>query len=83
MFNHRMTMVWTLSSIILAQPGLIAQQKDSTKKSDDKWDVAASHEPSKEIECETDEGTWISVDISLDGKKVAFDLLGNIYYYAN
>ncbi|MBI5474209.1 MAG: PD40 domain-containing protein [Ignavibacteriae bacterium] len=48
-------------------------------KKEDKWDVAASHGPSKEIVFETDEGTWISVDASPDGKKIVFDLLGDIY----
>ncbi|MBM2842062.1 MAG: amidohydrolase family protein, partial [Bacteroidetes bacterium] len=50
---------------------------DSTKK-EDKWDVAASHGPSKDVEFDTDEGTWISVDVSPDGKKIVFDLLGDI-----
>ncbi len=64
---------------ILTPFSLNGQQKDSTKKDEDKWDVAASHGPSKNIEFETDEGTWISVDVSPDGKKIVFDLLGDIY----
>ena len=52
--------------------------KDSTKK-DDKWDVASPHGPSTDIEFESDEGTWISVDVSPDGRKIVFDLLGDIY----
>ncbi|MEO7963528.1 MAG: amidohydrolase, partial [Gemmatimonadaceae bacterium] len=31
------------------------------------------------IDIDTDEGTWISTDVSPDGKMVAFDLLGDIY----
>jgi len=53
--------------------------KDSTEKRDDKWDVAAPHGTFKEIEFDTDEGTWMSVDVSPDGKKIVFDLLGDIY----
>lgn len=49
------------------------------EKKEDKWDVAAQHGPSKDIEFETSEGTWISVDVSPDGKKIVFDLLGDIY----
>lgn len=61
-----------------------AQEKKDTvavpaEKKPEKWDVAASHGPSKDIEFETDEGTWISVDVSPDGKKIVFDLLGDIY----
>ena len=31
------------------------------------------------IEFETDEGTWISLDVSPDGKTIVFELLGDIY----
>ncbi|HLB00327.1 MAG TPA: amidohydrolase, partial [Bacteroidota bacterium] len=52
---------------------------DSTKKKDAAWDVSAHHGPFTDIEFETDEGTWISVDVSPDGGTVVFDLLGDIY----
>lgn len=35
--------------------------------------------PSRTVLFETDEGTWMSVDVSPDGKTVVFDLLGDIY----
>ena len=79
MFKHLIPSFWILIIIILTPFSLNGQQKDSTKKGEDKWDVGASHGPSKEIEFETDEGTWISVDVSPDGKKIVFDLLGDIY----
>jgi Tol biopolymer transport system component/imidazolonepropionase-like amidohydrolase len=44
-----------------------------------KWDVLAKHGPSKDITFETSEGTWMSVDVSPDGKTLVFDLLGDIY----
>jgi Tol biopolymer transport system component/imidazolonepropionase-like amidohydrolase len=53
--------------------------KDSSKKTDQKWDVSAKHGPSADIEFDTDEGTWIAVDVSPDGKQLVFDLLGDIY----
>lgn len=44
-----------------------------------RWDVSAKHGPSQEIEFQTTEGTWMSVDISPDGRTLVFDLLGDIY----
>ena len=49
---------------------------DKEKK---KWDVQAEHGPSKTVEFDTDEGTWMNVDVSPDGKEIAFDMLGDIY----
>src|ERR1700692_4176985 len=36
-------------------------------------------QPTRKIEFNTDEGTWLSIDVSRDGKTVLFDLLGDIY----
>ncbi|MBL7825011.1 MAG: PD40 domain-containing protein [Saprospiraceae bacterium] len=46
-----------------------------------KWDVNNPKTPInyKDISFTTDEGTWMCVDVSPDGKTVAFDLLGDIY----
>ncbi|MDQ3522731.1 MAG: amidohydrolase, partial [Gemmatimonadota bacterium] len=44
-----------------------------------KWDVAARHGPAREINFATDEGTWMSLDVSPDGRQIVFDLLGDIY----
>jgi imidazolonepropionase-like amidohydrolase/Tol biopolymer transport system component len=35
--------------------------------------------PERKIEFTTDEGTWMSVDISPDGQTIIFDMLGDIY----
>ncbi len=35
--------------------------------------------PTRTIEFPTDEGTWMSVDVSPDGKVIVFDLLGHLY----
>lgn len=71
------------SGILISSLSLAQTAKDTSSAEDgkmkDKWEVAAFHGPSKEIEFETDEGTWISLDVSPDGKKIVFDLLGDIY----
>ena len=35
--------------------------------------------PEREVKFTTSEGTWMSVDISPDGSRIAFDLMGDIY----
>ncbi|HLL74308.1 MAG TPA: amidohydrolase family protein [Pyrinomonadaceae bacterium] len=45
----------------------------------EKWDVEGAHGPVKTVEFDTDEGTWMSCDVSPDGQWIVFDLLGDIY----
>ncbi|MDQ6830475.1 MAG: amidohydrolase, partial [Gemmatimonadota bacterium] len=35
--------------------------------------------PARTIDIDTDEGSWISVDVSRDGRTIVFDLLGDLY----
>jgi Tol biopolymer transport system component len=35
--------------------------------------------PTKPLQFTTDEGTWLSLDLSPDGKTIVFDLLGDLY----
>ena len=44
-----------------------------------KWDVAAELGPTTKLAFDTSEGTWMNVDVSPDGKRIVFDLLGDIY----
>jgi Tol biopolymer transport system component/imidazolonepropionase-like amidohydrolase len=46
---------------------------------DTAWDVTLARGETRTIDFTTDEGTWMSVDPSPDGRWVAFDLLGHIY----
>jgi Tol biopolymer transport system component/imidazolonepropionase-like amidohydrolase len=47
--------------------------------SSDPWDVNLPHAPHDTLRFETREGTWMSVDVSPDGKMLLFDLLGDLY----
>ena len=38
-----------------------------------------SLEPERKVTFETDEGTWISLDVSPDGQTIIFELLGDLY----
>jgi len=48
-------------------------------KDDAKWDVSAPPTPMREVSIRVEEGTWMNIDVSPDGRSVAFDLLGDIY----
>lgn len=43
------------------------------------WDVTLARGETRNIDFVTEEGTWLSLDISPDGQWVAMDLLGQIY----
>ena len=56
---------------------LLAAQESPAE--DDEWDVTLARGETREIDFTTEEGTWMSMDISRDGRWVAFDLLGHVY----
>ncbi|HEV7671124.1 MAG TPA: amidohydrolase family protein [Thermoanaerobaculia bacterium] len=75
-----------LAPILLAAqwgtaPPLRAQDEKKDEKKEEKWDVNApvGLGPSHEVTIDVDEGTWISLDVSPDGKEIVFDLLGDLY----
>jgi imidazolonepropionase-like amidohydrolase/Tol biopolymer transport system component len=49
------------------------------EKKDAKWDVMNPPGPTYDVAIDTAEGTWMSLDVSPDGREIAFDLLGDIY----
>ncbi|MBY0571392.1 MAG: hypothetical protein K2P61_08900, partial [Burkholderiaceae bacterium] len=52
------------------------KKADADKK---KWDVNNPPGEKQTVNIDTRSGTWMSVDVSPDGKQVVFDLLGDIY----
>jgi len=44
-----------------------------------KWNVNEKRAASKDVDYEVSEGTWMSLDVSPDGRTVIFDLVGDIY----
>lgn len=45
----------------------------------DAWDVTARFGPADTVRFVTDEGTWMNLDVSPDGREIVFDLLGDLY----
>src|SRR5579884_2118291 len=68
-------------AVAKAQDSAQAQEKKEEKKDDNKKDEKKGLplKPSRKVEFTTDEGTWLSLDVSPDGKTIAFELLGDIY----
>ncbi len=55
------------------------EKSDADKKQDPKWDVMNPPGAKRDIPIDTDEGTWMSLDVSPDGREIVFDLLGDLY----
>lgn len=53
--------------------------KDADKKEEKKKEAKLPLKPARKLEFTTDEGTWLSLDVSPDGKIIIFDLLGDLY----
>ena len=60
-------------------PVASASATPAPSKDAPKWDVNAAPGPKTTAKLDVTEGTWMTVDVSPDGKDVVFDLLGDIY----
>lgn len=58
-----------------AQETAPAEKPDTAKKKNETLPLEAT----RTMRVSTDEGTWISVDVSPDGRTIVFDLLGDLY----
>src|SRR5499427_3304137 len=80
--------VWVVAAALafglFAAPGLPSAQEKKEEKKDDK-EKKDEKKPTlplksdRKIEFTTDEGTWLSLDVSPDGKTIVFEMLGDIY----
>ena len=56
-----------------------ADSTEAGAKKDKPWLVSEIHGPVDTVRFETDEATWLNVDVNPDGKTLAFDVLGDLY----
>ena len=72
-----------LLCLLILLPLDIFAQENSTKKSDSTESKKATKElplePGRQLHLKTTEGTWLNLDVSPDGKQIAFDMMGDIY----
>ncbi len=67
-------------ALLLSGAAAFAAPDDkSADKNTKAWDVSAPPGERRDVPLDTRSGTWMSVDVSPDGKRLAFDLLGDIY----
>src|SRR5215469_17756650 len=58
---------------VLAVPAITAAADESKK------DQPLPLKPARNIEFTTDQGTWLSLDVSPNGKTIVFELVGDLY----
>ncbi|HWQ36471.1 MAG TPA: amidohydrolase family protein [Blastocatellia bacterium] len=66
-----------ISSPLISLSSAFAQQEE--KKDEKKKEEELLLKPEGKVSFTTDEGTWMSLDVSPDGQTIVFDLLGDIY----
>ena len=72
-----LSVVLLAAVVCLPEPALT--QAPTQAASAPAWDVTQARGKTRDIDFTTNEGTWMSVDISSDGTWIVFDLLGHVY----
>ncbi|MEJ7812280.1 MAG: hypothetical protein WKG32_17845, partial [Gemmatimonadaceae bacterium] len=73
----RVLVLTAVSAIAMPGEGAAAQAPGVPRA--ESWDVTQPRGRTREIDFTTSEGTWMSVDISPDGRWIIFDLLAHVY----
>ncbi|MET0519663.1 MAG: amidohydrolase family protein [Burkholderiaceae bacterium] len=82
---HKSTLPASLLAALLlglGAPAALAADAAEGKSSDAKapsWNVNAPPGVAQTVAIDTRSGTWMSVDVSPDGRQIVFDLLGDLY----
>jgi Tol biopolymer transport system component/imidazolonepropionase-like amidohydrolase len=74
LFSINTRMKYQILPVLLLAPFFLFSQEKP------KWDVSnPPGQPYQDVTFTTTEGTWMSLDVSPDGKTIVFDMLGDIY----
>ncbi|MCB0846787.1 MAG: PD40 domain-containing protein, partial [Bacteroidetes bacterium] len=69
----------SLICLVLLLPVLMLGQEEEANNDSTKKKKGLTLEPGRTISFDQTEGTWISLDVSPDGKTLVFDFLGDLY----
>src|SRR4051812_21415981 len=79
MKKHILLFTFLLCGSMMAFAQEKEEKKDSTKEDDSKKKKDLPLKVGRRVPIKTNEGTWMSLDVSPDGKTIAFDFMGDIY----
>lgn len=66
-------------AIFFASAVLVAMTSTDKGWATENWDIEDTGQPASHVSFTLTEGTWMSLDVSPDGKTLVFDLLGDLY----
>ena len=64
---------------VLSMVAAMALQAEAPKGPEGKGKEGLPLEPTRRIEFETDEATWLSLDVSPDGQSLLLEIAGDLY----
>lgn len=75
MFNSKLTPLYIALTL-----GMNTLAVNATETKESTWNVnAPANAPLVQVKVDVNEGTWMNLSVSPDGKHIVFDLLGDIY----
>ncbi|SVE04915.1 uncharacterized protein METZ01_LOCUS457769, partial [marine metagenome] len=80
--NLRILVAATVLSLLATPTSALQDQEeapDTTTEREMREKTSLPLEAARMLALDTDQGTWLSVDVSPDGRNVIFDLLGDLY----
>jgi Tol biopolymer transport system component len=79
--NIRGTISASILSFLCGAAGCVPARPDSwgPPAADPSWDITRPRGTPREVDFVAQEGTWMSLDVSPDGKTIVFDLLAHVY----
>lgn len=66
-------LILSIIALVILSPSIAQDKKDKKDKKD------LPLEATRSLDINTDQGTWMSLDVHPDGTKLVFDLLGDLY----